>query len=108
MTEAEKLTSLKAFLKITGTAQDTELSAYLDFAKLEILAWLYSGNTPEDVTDVPVHYGPTQIMACVAGFGLQGLENQTSSTENAITRQFRYSTMLEFIRSHVTPYCKVM
>ena len=40
MTSEEKLTSLKTFLKITGAVQDTELAAYLDFAKKEILAWL--------------------------------------------------------------------
>lgn len=108
MTEAQKLTMLKSFLKITDTAQDTELSAYLSFAKLEILAWLYSGKTPDDVTDVPARYEPTQVMACVAGFGLQGLENQTASTENAITRQFKYSNMLEFIRANVVPYAQVM
>ena len=49
MTSEEKLTSLKTFLKITGAAQDTELAAYLDFAKKEIIAWLYSGKTPDDV-----------------------------------------------------------
>ena len=47
-------------------------------------------------------------MACVAGFGLQGLENQTASTENAITRQFKYSNMLEFIRANVIPYAQVV
>lgn len=108
MTTAEKLSMLKTFLKITGTASDTELSVYLDFAKREILAWLYSGNTPTDVTDVPAQYEPTQVMACVAGFGLQGLENQTASTENAITRQFKYSNMLEFIRANVVPYAQVV
>ena len=44
----------------------------------------------------------------VAGFGLQGLENQTASTENAITRQFKYSNMLEFIHAGVVPYAQVM
>ena len=53
MTDAEKLTSVKSVLGITGTAEDTSLSAYLALAEAEILAWLYSGNTPDDVTDVP-------------------------------------------------------
>jgi hypothetical protein len=68
-----------------------------------------TGNVaPNDVTDVPARYEPTQVMACVAGFSLQGLENQTASTENAITRQFKYSNMLEFIRASVVPYAQVM
>jgi len=41
MTTAEKLSMLKTFLKITGTASDTELSVYLDFAKRELIAWRY-------------------------------------------------------------------
>lgn len=108
MTDAEKLSQLKALLQITDTTQDTTLAVYLSIAKSEILSWLYSGKTPNDVTDVPARYEPTQVMACVAGFGLQGLENQTASTENAITRQFKYSNMLEFIRASVVPYAQVM
>jgi hypothetical protein len=108
MTQAEKLTKLKTLLNITGTEQDSTLTVFLELSKSEILAWLYSGKTPEGVTDVPAQYEPTQVMACVAGFGLQGLENQTASTENAITRQFKYSNMLEFIRANVVPYAQVV
>ena len=108
MTDAEKLTMLKSLLKITDTTQDATLAVYLTLARDEMLSWLYSGKTPEGVTDVPARYEPTQVMACVAGFGLQGLENQTASTENAITRQFKYSNMLEFIRANVVPYAQVM
>lgn len=108
MTDAEKLVQLKALLQITDTTQDATLAVYLSLAKSEILSWLYSGKTPDGITDVPTQYEPTQVMACVAGFGLQGLENQTASTENAITRQFKYSNMLEFIRASVVPYAQVM
>lgn len=108
MTQAEKLTKLKTLLNITGTEQDSTLTVFLELSKSEILAWLYSGKTPEGVTDVPAQYEPTQVIACVAGFGLQGLENQTASTENAITRQFKYSNMLEFIRANVVPYAQVV
>ena len=108
MTEAEKLSQLKALLQITDTTQDATLAVYLSLAKSEILSWLYSGKTPEGVTAVPARYEPTQVIACMAGFGLQGLENQTASTENAITRQFKYSNMLEFIRANVVPYAQVM
>ena len=108
MTDAEKLAQVKSLMNITGTDLDAQLAVFLSFAKNEILAWLYSGKTPEGVTDVPAQYEPTQVMACVTGFGLQGLENQTASTENAITRQFKYSNMLEFIRANVVPYAQVM
>ena len=108
MTTQEKLVQLKALLQITDTTQDSVLAVYLTLARDEILSWLYSGKTPEGVSDVPARYEPTQVMACVAGFGLQGLENQTASTESAITRQFKYSNMLEFIRASVVPYVQVM
>lgn len=108
MTSEEKLTSLKTFLKITGAVQDTELAAYLDFAKKEIIAWLYSGKTPDDVTDVPAQYEPTQVMAVVVGYSQSGAEGQLAHTENAISRQFEYSNMLAFIKSNVIPYAQVM
>jgi hypothetical protein len=108
MTDAEKLAQVKSLMNITGTDLDAQLAVFLSFAKNEILAWLYSGKTPDDVTDVPARYEPTQVMSVVAGYGLQGLENQTASTENAITRQFKYSNMLEFIRASVVPYAQVM
>ena len=108
MTTQEKLVQLKALLQITDATQDSVLAVFLSLARDEILNWLYSGKTPEGVSDVPARYEPTQVMACVAGFGLQGLENQTASTENAITRQFKYSNMLEFIRANVVPYAQVM
>ena len=108
MTSEEKLTSLKTFLKITGAVQDTELAAYLDFAKKEIIAWLYSGKTPDDVTDVPARYEPTQVMSVVAGYGLQGAENQTAHSENGISRTFKHEDMISYIRSHVAAYVGVM
>lgn len=108
MTAAEKLSMLKSLLKITGTDSDTELSVYLDFAKKEILAWLYSGKTPEGVSDVPARYIPTQIQAVVVGYSQSGAEGQLAHTENAISRQFEYSNMLAFIKSNVIPYAQVM
>ena len=108
MTDAEKLSQVKSLMNITDTDFDAQLAVFLSFAQSEILSWLYSGKTPDDVTDVPARYEPTQVMSVVAGVGLQGLENQTASTENAITRQFKYSNMLEFIRANVVPYAQVM
>lgn len=108
MTTAEKLAQLKTFLKITGAEMDADLTAFLAFAKSEILSWLYFGKVPSEVVDVPAMYEPTQIMAVVAGYGLLGVENQTASTENTITRQFKHSSMIEFIRANVIPYAQVV
>ena len=108
MTEAEKLTSLKAILGFADTTYDTQLSAYLALAKAEVLGWLYSGLTPETVTAVPSQYEVTQIFAVVSGFNLQGAEGQTSHSENGISRQWKYEDMVAYIRNHVTSYAGVV
>lgn len=108
MSTSDKLTKLKTLLGITGTEQDALLSVYLDLCRDEILSWLYSGRPPDGVTDVPAQYDPTQIMSVVAGYGLSGAENQTAHSENGISRTFKYSDMVDYIRSHVAPYVQVV
>lgn len=108
MNSTEKLAQLKSLLKITDTKLDGELTVYLDFAKAEILSWLYNGKTPEGVTDVPARYEPTQVMACVAGFSQSGAEGQTSHTENGISRSWKYDDMVAYIRSKVIPFVEVL
>ena len=104
MTATAKLVQLKALLQITDATKDATLAAYLNFAKLEILSWLYSGDTPDDVTDVPAQYEPTQIAACVVAYGVSGGEGETGHSENGISRTFRYEDMVAYIRTHVYPY----
>ena len=104
MTQSEKLTKLKTLLNITGPEQDSVLTVYLDLAKAEILSWMYSGAPPDGVVDVPVQCETTQIMAVVAGYGLQGAENQTAHSENGISRTFKHEDMISYIRSHVAAY----
>ena len=40
-------------------------------------------------------------MAVLAGYNMIGAENQTSHTENNISRAFKYSDMLDYIRNNV-------
>jgi hypothetical protein len=108
MTDESKLVQLKALLQITDTTQDSLLAVYLSLAKSEILSWLYSGKTPANVTDVPAQYEPTQIMAVVAGYGLMGAENQTAHSENGISRTFKYSDMVQYIRANTFAYAQVL
>jgi len=108
MTQEEKLSKLKTLLGITSEEQDSLLTVYLDLSKGEILSWMYSGAPPDGVSDVPAQYETTQIMAVVAGYGLSGAENQTAHSENGISRTFKYSDMVDYIRSHVTPYVGVI
>ena len=108
MTDAAKIDQLKALLQITDTTQDATLAVFLSLAKSEILSWLYSGKTPDGVTDVPARYEPTQVMSVVAGYGLQGAENQTAHSENGISRTFKHEDMISYIRSHVAAYVGVV
>ncbi|MFA6851495.1 MAG: phage head-tail connector protein [Selenomonadaceae bacterium] len=110
MNSAEKLAVLKNLLKITDDTHDDELVTYLTFAKNEILSWLYSSDAESEksVTDVPRCYEQTQIMACIVGFDISGAENQTSHNENGIQRSFKYSDMLQYIRSNVSPFIGVV
>jgi hypothetical protein len=104
MTNTEKLSQIKILLDISDASEDAKLTVYLDLARAEILSWLYSGKTPEAVTEVPAQYETTQVFAVVAGYSLSGAENQTAHTENSITRQFKYSDMVQYIRNNVMPY----
>ena len=108
MTDAEKLAQVKSLMNITGTDLDAQLAVFLTFAKNEILAWLYSGKTPDDVTDVPERYIPTQIQAVVVGFSQSGADGQISHTENSISRTWKYDSMVSFIRSSVVAYAQVL
>jgi hypothetical protein len=108
MSDAEKLAQVKSLMNITSTDLDAQLAVFLSFAKNEILAWLYSGKTPDDVTDVPARYEPTQIMAVVYGYRQAGAEGQTAYAENGISRTWKYDSMVAFIRDHVFPYIEVL
>lgn len=103
MTDTEKLNRIKTLLGISDTSEDTLLTEYLSMAKSEILNWIYAGDIPSDVTDVPQRYEQTQVQAVIAGYSISGAEEQTSHTENGIARVFRYSDMLQYIHSHVIP-----
>lgn len=102
MTDAEKLTTLKTMLKIDGEDEDAQLNVYLSIAHDEILNWMYinEADVPEGA-EMPAKYDMTQINAVIAGFNLQGGENQFRHSENGITREWHYSDLLDYIRAHV-------
>ena len=108
MSDAEKLAQVKSLMNITGTDLDAQLAVFLSFAKSEILAWLYSGKTPDDVTDVPERYIPTQIQAVVVGFSQSGADGQISHSENGVSRAWKYEDMVAYIRSHVAAFVRVI
>ena len=55
-----------------------------------------------------VKFDNVQIMACVAGYGISGAENQTSHSENGINRNFKYSDMVDYLHAHIPAHCGVI
>ena len=104
MNDAEKMCAVKRLLGIPSddTTQDEILCAYLNLAQAEIITWMYINfkDVPEDAF-MPSKYDITQIHAVIAGFNLQGGENEMRHSENGITRVFQYSDMVDYIRAHV-------
>lgn len=104
MSCSAKLSTLKTLLGIeaSDTSQDTLFNTYLDIAEQEIINWIYI-NFAEIPTGVemPAKYEITQVNAVVAGYNIQGGENEYKHVENGITREFHYSDMVDYIRAHV-------
>ena len=110
MTDAEKLATVKVLLEDGGEMpSDEKLNIYLSIAKGEILAWQYHliGGVPDDVTDIPAKYENTQIYAVVAGYTHAGSEGESRHVENSVTRDFKYSDMLDYIHNNVLPFVRV-
>lgn len=106
MTDAEKLSMIKALMKL-DESEDEQISVYLSAAGREILAWRYS-YAKEVPEIVPAEYEMTQVHAVIAGYSISGAENQLSHTENGIGRTFKYEDMIAYIRSHVIPIAKIV
>ena len=110
MTDAEKLATVKVLLEDGGEMpSDEKLNTYLSIAKSEILAWQYHliGGVPDDVTDIPAKYENTQIYSVVAGYTHAGSEGESRHVENSVTRDFKYSDMLDYIHNNVLPFVRV-
>ena len=110
MTDAEKLATVKVLLEDGGDMpSDEKLNTYLSIAKSEVLAWQYHliGGVPDDVTDIPAKYENTQIYAVVAGYTHAGSEGESRHVENSVTRDFKYSDMLDYIHNNVLPFVRV-
>lgn len=110
MTDAEKLATVKVLLEDGGEMpSDEKLNTYLSIAKGEILAWQYHliGGVPDDVATVPTKYENTQVYAVVAGYTHAGSEGESRHVENSVTRDFKYSDMLDYIHNNVLPFVRV-
>ena len=104
MTIAEKAKMLRTLLSDKEVEPPSEdvLETLLRLSAKEIIDWRYSHSRHyDDITDVPREYETTQIYAIIAGYSLIGAENQTSHNENGISRVFKHSDMVHYIRANV-------
>lgn len=91
---------------ITTTDHDRLLLSMANLAKTELLSWRFSyapdlmpadGEVPDDLVGV-------WISSVVAGYSIAGAENQTAHSENGVSRTFKYSDIVNYIRRNVIPY----
>ena len=105
MTDAEKLTMLKALVGENDTAQDTALSVYLSLAQSKILNRAYPYDKTKTV--VPTQYEVLQCEIAAYLWNKRGAEGQISHSENGISRSYENGDVPESMLSAITPYCGV-
>jgi hypothetical protein len=108
MTESQKRESIRTILDL-DISEEARIGVYLTLAKAEIISWVF-GYTDKDINacELPTQYDTLQINAVIAGYSINGAENQTSHNENGISRSFKHSDMSDYIRSNATPFVGVM
>jgi hypothetical protein len=104
MTDAEKLTALKAM--IGGSDTDEVLSTYLSLAGSKIIAKAYPYKT--DVTEVPAQYEYLQLEIAAYMLNKRGAEGQVTHTENGVQRQYENADVPPSMLKAITPYCGVI
>ena len=83
MTEAEKLTSLKA---MSGEADEGVLRTFLALAGNKVIQRAYPFNP--DVSEVPDRYAVNQLEIATFLLNKRGAEGQTAHSENGISRSY--------------------
>lgn len=106
MTIEEKLAMVKTIMG-PDAPDDETITAYLNYAKAEILQWRFSYNPDAMPEDVEPAYEITQVQAVVNGFTQRGNEGQSVSIENGVHRHFSFPDMTRYIRGNVIHYAKV-
>ena len=104
MTDAEKLTAIKAM--VGGSDTDEVLSTYLNLAGSKIIAKAYPYKT--DVTEVPAQYEYLQLEIAAYMLNKRGAEGQVTHTENGVQRQYENADVPPSMLKAITPYCGVI
>ena len=102
MTDSEKI----AMLKVMQEEQDEAvLSTYLFLAGRKIILRAF-GDTAT-VEEVPSQYDSIQLEIAVYMLNKRGIDYQTSSSENGVSRGFESADVPESLLAAITPYARV-
>lgn len=102
MTDAEKLSMLRA-MGAAGEGDTNEiLSAYLSLAASKVIAQAYPYR--DDVKEVPEKYEYVQLEIAAYLLNKRGAEGQTSHSENGISRQYENADIPASMLRSITPH----
>jgi hypothetical protein len=104
MTQAEKLTLLKAMVGESDTEE--VLLAYLNIAGSKIINRAYPYGTEDH--EVPTRYGFLQCEIAAYLLNKRGAEGQTGHSENGISRSYESADVPESMLGAVTPMVGVI
>jgi hypothetical protein len=104
MTQAEKLTLLKAMVGSSDT--DDVLFAYLDIAGSKIINRAFPYD--HEATEVPTRYEFLQCEIAAYLLNKRGAEGQTGHSENGISRSYESADVPESLLGAVTPMVGVI
>ena len=104
MTQAEKLTLLKAMVGESDTEE--VLLAYLNIAGNKIINRAYPYGTEE--TEVPSRYDFLQCEIAAYLLNKRGAEGQTGHSENGISRSYESADVPESMLGAITPNVGVL
>lgn len=104
MTQAEKLTLLKAMVGESDTEE--VLLAYLNIAGSKIINRAYPYGAEDQ--EVPTRYGFLQCEIAAYLLNKRGAEGQTGHSENGISRSYESADVPESMLGAVTPMVGVI
>ena len=106
MTDAEKITMVKALVDNDATATDDLIKVYLRLASNKMLERLYPFDADKEESDLPERYETIQCELAARLFLRRGGEGETNHEENGVNRT--YATVDdEDLLSRLTPFAKV-
>lgn len=102
MTHHEKITMLKTMQE---EQDENVLSTYLYLAGQKIILRAFGDAT--SCQNVPAQYESVQLEIAVYMLNKRGIDYQTSSSENGVSRGFESADVPESLLAVITPYARV-